>query len=610
MDTSLNFVALVETSPITRLNHEYNNKFINKIKETFTETQQHLFVSSLYCFLNYHPTNDYIINLDNVWQWLGFSQKDSAKRVIEKHFVLNKDYKILLHNLAEQKVDGRGGHNKQNILLNVNTFKLFCIKSDTKKSNEIHDYFIKLEELLQLIVQEEGDELKLQLQKIEAENQQIKAENHQKDAVIQQSESEKIEMATKLSQSEEKLSQSEEENRLLQKRNNVPMIYIYNTNTQLEEPQLKIGYTINIHNRIKPYKQISKYGKLEFTHELPDINVKTVENFIHVIFAKYQVRDEVFQMDVDKAKRIILRIVNTVRLCNIANESECDLKLAKLTEYELEVLDNVHKVRVSTCEISTQTDDIETPENVVISTMTEALPAVDERTQSFNQFIDTHCIVRPDVEVSTTDIVGQYRILAQSASKEVYHALISYLDTRFTPGRLKHQNQKNVINGYSGVMLREIEYKKSIISSDVQNFIHHACVFSPSGKTLFSDLLEEYKQWKKTVQKPETKTEAEELKKYLKETKYVLYTTIWANNGGGQGYYGILLKSENYAAGRTTSTTGKKVEKRIKDTNEILSTWDTIAKAAEAEKICAAKMSRSIKSGVVFPGNYYYSIAT
>jgi phage anti-repressor protein len=237
MDTSLNFVALVETSPITRLNHEYNNKFINRIKETFTETQQHLFVSSLYCFLNYHPTDDYIINLDNVWQWLGFSQKDSAKRVIEKHFVLNKDYKILLHNLSEQKVDGRGGHNKQNILLNVNTFKLFCIKSDTKKANEIHDYFIKLEGLLQLIVQEEGDELKLQLQK-------IKEENQQKDAVIQQSESEKNEMATKLSHTEEKLSQSEEENRLLQKRDNVPMIYIYTVDPRVEKPELKIGYTI------------------------------------------------------------------------------------------------------------------------------------------------------------------------------------------------------------------------------------------------------------------------------------------------------------------------------------------------------------------------------
>uniref|UniRef100_A0A6C0HV43 MSV199 domain-containing protein n=1 Tax=viral metagenome TaxID=1070528 RepID=A0A6C0HV43_9ZZZZ len=176
MDTSLNFVALIETNPITRLNREYNNKFINKIKETFTETQQQLFVSSLYCFLNYHPTNDYVIDLDNIWRWLGFSQKIRAKELLEKHFIIEKDYKILLSHGREQDFDKHGGHNKQNILLNVQTFKLLCIKADTKKSHEIHEYFIKLEELMQTIVQEESNELKLQLEQVN--QQMIQTQQH------------------------------------------------------------------------------------------------------------------------------------------------------------------------------------------------------------------------------------------------------------------------------------------------------------------------------------------------------------------------------------------------------------------------------------------------
>ena len=85
-DTSLNFVALMETSPVTRLNREYNNKFINQIKETFTETQQQLFISSFYCYLNYHSTDDYVIDLDNVWPWLGFSTKQKARMLLEKYF--------------------------------------------------------------------------------------------------------------------------------------------------------------------------------------------------------------------------------------------------------------------------------------------------------------------------------------------------------------------------------------------------------------------------------------------------------------------------------------------------------------------------------------------
>ena len=154
---------MIESNPITKLSSIYNNKFLTKIKDTFTESQQQLFVSSFYCYLNYHPTNDFVIDLDDVWKWLGFNQKYNALRLLEKQFVLDKDYKSLLLRSDEQKKEGRGGHNKDTIMLNIKTFKLFCIKADTKKAQEIHEYFIKLEELMQTIVQEESDELKLQL---------------------------------------------------------------------------------------------------------------------------------------------------------------------------------------------------------------------------------------------------------------------------------------------------------------------------------------------------------------------------------------------------------------------------------------------------------------
>jgi hypothetical protein len=166
MDSSFNIVDFIENSPIAKLSHHYNNKFINKIKETFTETQQHLFVSSFYCYLHYHPTNDFVIDLDNIWGWLGFSQKNEAKRCLEKNFIIEKDYKVSLSRLAEQKKDTRGGHNKQTILLNIYTFKLLCIKAGTKKANEIHEYFVKLETLLQDIVMEENNELKTQLENV------------------------------------------------------------------------------------------------------------------------------------------------------------------------------------------------------------------------------------------------------------------------------------------------------------------------------------------------------------------------------------------------------------------------------------------------------------
>jgi cell division septum initiation protein DivIVA len=168
MDTSLNIVDLIENNTVLNLSPDYNNRFINKVKETFTETQQQMFVSSFYCYLNYHQTNDFVIDLDNIWKWLGFSQKAMAKRSLEKYFTIDKDYKVLLCRPAEQTNDTKGGHNKQIILLNIRTFKLFCIKAGTEKANEIHEYFIKLEDIMNEIIKEECAELKEKI-----ENQKI-----------------------------------------------------------------------------------------------------------------------------------------------------------------------------------------------------------------------------------------------------------------------------------------------------------------------------------------------------------------------------------------------------------------------------------------------------
>ena len=87
--TELNIVELIEKNPITKLSNNYNNKLLNKIKENFNELEQKLFVSSFYCYLNYDKNIDFVIDLDDIWKWLGFSQKISAKRVIVSVFANN-----------------------------------------------------------------------------------------------------------------------------------------------------------------------------------------------------------------------------------------------------------------------------------------------------------------------------------------------------------------------------------------------------------------------------------------------------------------------------------------------------------------------------------------
>ena len=162
--SDLDIVSLIEQNPITKLSGDYHNKLITKIKETFSDSQQQMFVTSFYCYLNCDKKNDFIIDLDNVWKWLGFSQKVRAKELLEKHFKIDIDYQKSLSLAGKQTTHTKGGQNKEIFMLNIDTFKKLCLKAGTKKADEVHEYYIKLEETLHEIIQEESNELKLQLE--------------------------------------------------------------------------------------------------------------------------------------------------------------------------------------------------------------------------------------------------------------------------------------------------------------------------------------------------------------------------------------------------------------------------------------------------------------
>lgn len=170
MSETIDFVGLIENNPLTRLTGNYQSMMIDKIKVNFTTYEQQMFISSFYCYLNCDPVKDFIIDLDNVWKWLGFVQKVNAKRVLEKNFKLDNDYKISLCQLAKQDEKLHGGQNKEIIMLNIDTFKKFCLKSQTKKADEIHEYYIKMEKVLQDVLLEECNILTDQIKKIKQDN--------------------------------------------------------------------------------------------------------------------------------------------------------------------------------------------------------------------------------------------------------------------------------------------------------------------------------------------------------------------------------------------------------------------------------------------------------
>ena len=256
----LDIVQLIESNPITKLSGNYNNNLLQKIQDTFTDFEQQLFVSSFYCFLNYHPINDFVIDLDDIWKWLGFFQKENAKRLLEKQFTLDKDYNNLLILKDEQK-KGSGGHNKKKIMLNVKTFKSLCLKAGTKKADEIHEYYLKMEDIIQDVINEENILLKQQLlfsnNKLEEKVKQI--ENQQELLENQK------ELLENQKQSIEKEKEELKEKTLLEQFPlNTQCIYIglvdnktlgIPGNKMYNETVIKFGQSNNLQERVKTHKK-------------------------------------------------------------------------------------------------------------------------------------------------------------------------------------------------------------------------------------------------------------------------------------------------------------------------------------------------------------------
>jgi hypothetical protein len=260
MTTSFDIVDLIENNPITRLSTTYQNKLLTKIKTKFTEKEQQIFVASFYGFLNYDSKMDFVINLDDVWKWVGFSSKANSKHLLEKQFIIEKDYKLLLTKLPEQTLQPRGGHNKETIMLNIQTFKRFCVKAGTKKADEIHDYYIKLEETLQEVVHEESTELKVQLEKKSIE----------------------------LEKSEKTREKIREKTLLEQFGSNVQCVYygVIDDLSDASEPLIKFGNSNNLRNRVMNHKET--YANFRLLNAFKVENKMQIENAIkeHPMFVE------------------------------------------------------------------------------------------------------------------------------------------------------------------------------------------------------------------------------------------------------------------------------------------------------------------------------------
>ena len=632
--TSFNIVDLITNNPITKLTETHNNNLLNKVKKSFNESQQQLFIASFYSYLNYHKTDDYIVDLDNIWKWLGFKYKSKAKYLLENNFELEKDYKKSLTHVGKQKiieisndnfataaaVAKKGGQNIQKYYLNVKTFKSLCLKAQTKKADEIHEYYIKLEELIQEVLEEEATEMKNKL--LIKDNELNEKENliSQKDNLLKNANQDKFKTIEKTLVSQFPV--------------NNECIYfgtIDNTNEKGEK-LIKFGHSNNLPLRVQDHHKT--YDNFILRDAFKVHNRQEIENAIkshpkiksHIrcIEVNGNNKHEILAYDatyftISRLSKIIKDIIsektynieNFNKVIEENNNYKTEVERLANENEQLKIENNEYREKNEKFELSlkTITEKCEINQN---NNILENIINIDSNLKSkFDKFINESCILHNDLEVDSTTIVAQFRIYNRTKpTKLLFENFNKYMRTRFLACRLKSQTANQVCHGFKGIALKTIEYKKLYSSNEVENFLFENCAFSPNYRGATNKIVEEFINYKKNNNLLINNNEDKDIKNYLKNCNYIVGGPIRLHNIDAtfEGYYGISLKNDLNNNERISSTTnGKSVQKLDAKTKEVLNSWSSIAKAALYEEFSTAKMSRSIKNNSLINGAYYVS---
>ena len=269
-----------------------DDDMIKLINENFTEKEMDLFKLNYQIYTeNKNNTNSYVVNLDNVYKWIGFNTKGTAKRLLIKYFEDKKDY--IINKPLDRPVKRleviNGGQNKEEILLTINCFKKFCMKANTKEADNIYNYYIKLEDVMTKYVEIkqkrllEEKEILLQIK----DNEYLKIIEN-KDKIIKEKDV-KIKNIKEIKYDEAK---------------KVGTIYLLSTD---KENIIKCGRTKQLVEKRVSSIQTGSVEDIKILYEYKTCDDVLLESIVHNILSRYRLNSnrEHFSCNLEYMKAII-----------------------------------------------------------------------------------------------------------------------------------------------------------------------------------------------------------------------------------------------------------------------------------------------------------------
>jgi phage anti-repressor protein len=566
---SVDFNALIKNSTTLTLNTQ--SKMVEILNKEFTQEESRWYIANLYIYMNYHPTNDYPINLDTLVKLVGFAHKKNAKTTLENNFIKDEDYKILLTPKGKQVFTFRGKNSKPNlggrpneqVMLNVDTFKNMCMLVKTDKGKQIRKYYVKLENIYNKIIKEEIENQKLLLEQEQKNNAKLIEENNQKELEYKE-------------QLEEKQKELATLKKLKAKRwyNQEPGDTIYAIKI---DDIIKIGKTKNIKKRESYYTE-NQTGDIFYIKKCHNCDLS--EKVIHHMLDKHREENNKEWFNISNELAIYIIDIVCDFLDNFINYSE-KLPISNLKEYldsSYKVVNPCHKNDCENKEPSNNSTDI--LNKVVNITCNE---------DKMKRFIQEFCEIDENNYALSYELLGAYRIWSKGLTAKDRSLFSKFMKKNYKSRRkyYKEHNESSLLT-YIGIKPKDLNITRQDKNTlpKYEEFVLTECKYNYNYRIGYTNFIDEYKKWylKKYPDYIFSKQEHFNMDTYL--NRYFLKEKI--NMPGYRnvlGIWGIQFKCENSVRIGINPTHRKEIVKIDYKTRTVIEEYKSLTIASDILKL-------------------------
>jgi phage anti-repressor protein len=278
-----------------------NDDLMVMLRNKLTTREQQLFLERFAVYLKYDD-EDFVIDLDDVFQTVGFSWKESALKFVKNKLTESSDYK-LIRPVVEHL---HGGRPADQVMLTVNGFKQMCVLANTDAARQVRDDFMAMESVLHKYTKMKSSE---QQRVILCEKELLLREKEAAEAhaTLLLREKEAAEAHATLLLTGKEAAEAELQHikqRVYEEVVKLDRVYINQEASEIGTDRHKVGKTFYEKKREGQLRTGAAQGS-EMVYVRETSNAVIIENIVAVALKRYHIAREHYQCRLDHTRAII-----------------------------------------------------------------------------------------------------------------------------------------------------------------------------------------------------------------------------------------------------------------------------------------------------------------